>query len=186
MRFSLDPLSHDEVPAYVQAHLAMTVVTYAHLVGPEFAANRWSEVEPRIAEVHHEIDDADRAEAAGETYRRHLVAHNDLGGIVGVMAVGGGVEQWEFDEISDRWTPPAIDYALGHLYTVPGIHGTGLPQQMLDAGLPDRRPAFLWCIADNARAVAFYRRNGFVPDGLAVAAGDWWSSLPMIRMVRQG
>jgi GNAT superfamily N-acetyltransferase len=42
--------------------------------------------------------------------------------------------------------------------------GTGVGQRLLDAAIEDR-DAFLWVFRDNARARAFYVRNGFLPDG---------------------
>jgi ribosomal protein S18 acetylase RimI-like enzyme len=53
---------------------------------------------------------------------------------------------------------------LWSIYLLAAHHGSGLGQGLLDAALGDR-PASLWVLADNPRAIAFYRRNGFEPDG---------------------
>lgn len=45
------------------------------------------------------------------------------------------------------------------------------------------RPAFLWVAEGNPRAIAFYRRNGFIADGTRKIAPDW-ENLAEIRMVR--
>ena len=117
-------------------------------------------------------------------FRRHFIARNARGGVVGVAASGIGVGDWEIDVCGDAWVPPATDWTLDHLYTVTGMHGSGLGQAMLDAALPGRRPAYLWVFTDNVRAVRFYERNGFVPDGLKVDSGESWGSMPMVRMQR--
>ncbi|MDJ0393278.1 GNAT family N-acetyltransferase [Rhodococcus sp. G-MC3] len=52
------------------------------------------------------------------------------------------------------------------LYVLEAFHGTGVGQRLLDAVLVDE-PTELWVAQNNHRAVAFYRRNGFVPDGTA-------------------
>lgn len=52
------------------------------------------------------------------------------------------------------------------LYVLDGYQGTGIGQQLLDAVLTEE-PTELWVAQDNHRAVAFYRRNGFAPDGVA-------------------
>ncbi|WP_236077616.1 GNAT family N-acetyltransferase [Rhodococcus sp. P1Y] len=52
------------------------------------------------------------------------------------------------------------------LYVLDDYHGTGIGQQLLDAVLTEE-PTELWVAQDNHRAVAFYRRNGFIPDGVA-------------------
>ncbi|WP_243056309.1 GNAT family N-acetyltransferase [Nocardioides sp. SR21] len=77
----------------------------------------------------------------------------------------------------DAGTPVEL-YAL---YTRAAYWGTGLGQRLWDAVRPDD-PCSLWVLEDNARAVAFYRRQGFEPDGareLYDDLGTW-----EIRMVR--
>ena len=74
---------------------------------------------------------------------------------------------------------PAELYAI---YTRAAYWGTGLGQRLWDAVRPDE-PCSLWVLEDNARAVAFYRRNGFAADGgreLYDGLGAW-----EIRMVRR-
>jgi GNAT superfamily N-acetyltransferase len=59
--------------------------------------------------------------------------------------------------------------------------GTGVGQQLLDQALGDRA-CFLWVARDNPRAIAFYGRNRFVPDGAEQL--DTLFDIPIIRMVR--
>jgi ribosomal protein S18 acetylase RimI-like enzyme len=53
---------------------------------------------------------------------------------------------------------------LYSLYSLAQCHGSGIGQALLDAVLGDE-PAVLWVAQGNARATAFYRRNGFEFDG---------------------
>lgn len=74
------------------------------------------------------------------------------------------------------------DLQLYMIYQLASEHGTGSGQALLEAAIGDR-PAFLWVAERNPRAIAFYRRNGFEPDGLRDLA-EQWENLAEIRMVR--
>lgn len=185
MTYAIAPLTHDQVGAYVRQHVELTILTYAHVMGPEFAVGRRAELDERVAAVHADVDALVAAERAGvPPRRRHLVARNERGGIVGVGSAGEGVEAWEAGHVGAAWFPPASTFALSHLYTVPGVHGSGLGQRLLDALLPGGRPAYLWVFLENPRAVRFYERNGFGFDGLRCDSGEGWGARPLGRMVR--
>lgn len=77
---------------------------------------------------------------------------------------------------------PPRDWVLGLIYQLESEHGTGSGQALLDAVVGDR-PAYLWVAEQNPRAIAFYRRNGFEPDGERKVAPEW-DNLVEIRMVR--
>jgi GNAT superfamily N-acetyltransferase len=70
---------------------------------------------------------------------------------------------------------------LEGLYVLDAHHGTGVGQSLLDAAIGDR-PAYLWALADNPRAHAFYRRNGFELDG-ATQFDELWQ-ITEVRFVR--
>jgi len=185
MSATIAPLSHAEVDDYVRTHVELTVLTYAHVMGPEFAAGRRGELAERAERVHADLDACAAADRAGNVpARRHLVAHNVRGGIVGVGCAGEGVESWEAEHVGPLWVPPATSFVLAHLYTVPGVHGTGLGQELLDALLPDGRDAYLWVFLENPRAIRFYLRNGFGFDGIACDSGEGWGARPLARMAR--
>jgi GNAT superfamily N-acetyltransferase len=74
------------------------------------------------------------------------------------------------------------DWCLRHMYQYARAHGSGTGQALFDAAVGDR-PAYLWVAEDNPRAIAFYRRNGFLPDG-ARKTEPAWEDLATIRMVR--
>ena len=69
---------------------------------------------------------------------------------------------------------------LQMLYVVESSHGSGAGQALLDAVLGDR-PASLWVAADNPRAHAFYRRNGFQPDGAESSFGPIPRTVRLVR-----
>lgn len=94
------------------------------------------------------------------------------GEIVGFAASGSGR-----DPDAPRETEVYSIYLLSPHF------GSGLGQQLLNATIDDA-PAYLWVGEDNARAQAFYRRNGFVPDGGTRVEDFLGADLPEIRMVR--
>lgn len=61
---------------------------------------------------------------------------------------------------------PPRDWQLYVLYLLAEHHGSGAGQRLVDAVLEDRA-SVLWVADPNPRAQAFYRRNGFLPDGAA-------------------
>ena len=68
------------------------------------------------------------------------------------------------------------------LYVLDAYHGMGVGQALLDAAIGDR-PALVWALGGSpTRALAFYRRNGFEPDGTEVPFQHW--NVPAIRLVR--
>lgn len=77
---------------------------------------------------------------------------------------------------------PPRDRELYSIYLLASHHGSGLGQALLDAALGDR-PASLWVLEDNPRAIAFYRRNSFEADGAAKIDGRF-GGIREIRMVR--
>ncbi|MDT0171062.1 GNAT family N-acetyltransferase [Pseudarthrobacter sp. BRE9] len=80
--------------------------------------------------------------------------------------------------------PPASgDLELWGLYLLVSHQGLGLGRGLITAALGNR-PASLWVAAGNGRAIDFYRRFGFEPDGARDVLADW-EDLPEIRMVRQ-
>lgn len=77
---------------------------------------------------------------------------------------------------------PPRDLELCTIYLLAAHHGSGLGQLLIDAVLGDR-PASLWVLGENPRAIAFYRRNGFEPDGEEKIDADF-GNIREIRLVR--
>jgi len=69
---------------------------------------------------------------------------------------------------------------LTMLYVLARAHGSGAGQALLEAVLADR-PASLWVAADGGRAQAFYRRNGFEPDGATSSFGPISTTVRLVR-----
>jgi L-amino acid N-acyltransferase YncA len=72
---------------------------------------------------------------------------------------------------------------LNGLYCVARVHGSGAGQSLLDAAI-GVESAFLWSAADNPRAAAFYRKNGFELDGEQAEYPMLGTSVAIARWVR--
>ena len=72
---------------------------------------------------------------------------------------------------------------LEGIYVLASHYGSGAGQMLLDAAVGDGG-AYLWIAEDNPRASAFYRRNGFVPDGATAAHELAGTPVRILRMVR--
>ncbi|GAA2175036.1 hypothetical protein GCM10009784_15820 [Arthrobacter parietis] len=72
---------------------------------------------------------------------------------------------------------------LEGLYVLASHYGTGAGQRLVEAGL-GAEPAYLWMAADNPRAHAFYRRNGFRPDGASATHAIVGTPVHIVRLVR--
>ncbi|WP_157749275.1 GNAT family N-acetyltransferase [Jatrophihabitans sp. GAS493] len=67
------------------------------------------------------------------------------------------------------------------LYLARAHWGTGLAETLLQAVIGERA-AHLWVFEANPRAIAFYRKQGFAPDGTAKIDED--TGLAEVRMTR--
>jgi ribosomal protein S18 acetylase RimI-like enzyme len=102
--------------------------------------------------------------------------------IVHVAEVDGELVGWASSSAGRHEERPR-DLELEGLYVLARHHGSGVGQALLDAAL-GTRPAYLWVAADNPRAQAFYRRNGFTPDGATDEHTLVGHPLPALRFVR--
>jgi GNAT superfamily N-acetyltransferase len=75
---------------------------------------------------------------------------------------------------------PAWARQLYVLYVVAADHGSGAGRALLEAVVDPDEPAALWVADPNPRAQAFYRKHGFVADGVAQVE----DGVREIRMVR--
>lgn len=78
---------------------------------------------------------------------------------------------------------PVTDRELWAMYVRAARYGTGLASRLLDAVLP-AGPAELWVFEANPRAIAFYAKHGFTPDGARHVFGADLGHQPEIRLVR--
>lgn len=152
------PAVPDDAERIVDIRLAGWRAAFAHLLSPQFLADLPSDVE-------------DWRDGIARAVRSRTVVAEVDGEVVGFAHSGPSR-----DEDSVR------DWQLFLLYQYPRMHGSGTGQALLDAAIDDR-PTVLWTAEDNPRALAFYRRNGLVPDGTRKIEPAW-EGLAEIRLVR--
>lgn len=127
-------------------------LTYAGLLPPEVLAARDDETNIGVWR-----DRAAAHESAGVSPEgaRTLVAHDERGEAIGWATTG-----------PPRDADPPTTTELWSLYVAPEHHGCGVARRLLAAALPSSAAAHLWVVRGNDRAIAFYRKAGFAPDGL--------------------
>jgi ribosomal protein S18 acetylase RimI-like enzyme len=126
-----------------RVHIAAWHETYTRLVPPGAFDALDDDLETRAARWASIIDD-------------HVTT-------VHVAELDGEIVGWASSSAGRHDDAPR-GLELEGIYVLARHHGSGAGQALLDAALGDR-PAYLWVAADNPRAQAFYRRNGFAADG---------------------
>jgi len=112
--------------------------------------------------------------ARGTTY--WLGVDPDAGGeIVGIAHA---------DAAFEAGAPASLE--LKTLYVLDRAKGSGLATALLHRAVGDDLPAYLWVIEGNARAIRFYRKRGFAPDGAVRDIEPGWPGGRQLRMVRPG
>lgn len=183
---SISKATEADVEEYVHLHVELLNVTYAHVFDPVYAKQRRAEFDERCAAMTEDIREAADADAHDrDPFRQHWVARTELGTMVAVASAGEGIDDWEYRVLGDNWRAPTTTWCIDHLYVVPGLHGSGLAQRMLDLLVPYGH-GYLWTFAANQRAINFYLRNGFSTDGMQAPSGPTWGNSMMDRMVRGG
>lgn len=152
------PATLDDAEGIARVHAGSWRETYGRFVDdPD--TDPWFDVRRRIGMWRSNLEQA--------TFGTVVAA--DETGIVGFAAV----------QATDE--PGAVrPEELTMLYVLARAHGGGAGQALLDAVL-GTRPASLWVAADNPRAHAFYRRNGFAPDGATSSFGPISATVRLVR-----
>ena len=101
---------------------------------------------------------------------------------VRVAELGGSIVGWA-SAGRGRDADAPVPLELEGIYVLAAVYGTGTGQRLLDAAVGDS-PAYLWVMADNPRAHAFYRRNGFAADGAAKSETIGGVPVEVVRLVR--
>ncbi len=117
----------------------------------------WHEAYPgMVSSDYLERFTLERAEKMAFSWRDRLIVAKDGDRVIGFVGYGDrGAEDPDTGEI----------FAL---YVLAEYYGTGVGKQLMDAGLEqlkDYPRACLWVLKDNARAIRFYEKCGFRPDG---------------------
>ncbi|MDO5619214.1 GNAT family N-acetyltransferase [Kocuria sp.] len=176
MSYRIRPGTPADAEALTALRFACQAETYGPLYGTAFVASIQS------------------GTGAAEEDRAHLeapsanvqVAQDDDGVLVGFAIAADGPLGWECAVASDV----IATRQLVSLYTRASTHGTGLGAQLMEAVLKDHDPAepvYLWIMAGNQRADAFYRKHGFTQvDTPPLPAEGAWSGQFTYRMIRPG
>jgi GNAT superfamily N-acetyltransferase len=151
-----------------RVHQQCWIETYESLVPPQFWEHSTEE---------RRIGMWERMLRRREPARRLVLAEVD-GSIVGFALAGAALAR------EHPGFPPAEALEVRMLYLKRSSHGSGVGQQLLDAVLLPGEPAQLWVAEANPRAEAFYRRNGFAPDGVRDPNAHQGTDLTAIRMLR--
>ena len=117
----------------------------------------WHEAYPgMVSSDYLERFTLERAEKMAFSWRDRLIVAKDGDRVIDFVGYGDrGAEDPDTGEI----------FAL---YVLAEYYGTGVGKQLMDAGLEqlkDYPRACLWVLKDNARAIRFYEKCGFRPDG---------------------
>lgn len=185
--FSLREATARDAEALTALRRRCQVQTYGPLFGRQYVRS----IQSAPSGAPDEQPDEYPAGQAGAEDRGHIaepstrvvLAHDRDGEPVGFAIAADGPADWEYGLVGDQ--EPCRE--LVSLYTVDAVHGTGLGARLLETVLDDRSPAepvYLWVMEGNDRAVAFYRKHGFVPleDGLPCEGA--WAGQRTFRMRR--
>jgi ribosomal protein S18 acetylase RimI-like enzyme len=168
MGVSVRPMEPADARQLGAMHHQAWIDTYGAVLGEEYFTRRWTL-----------LDSVSRWQAvltsAADPDMVRLVALG-AGAVVGFVTAGPG------RTVEGR--PCAVrEVELWGLYVARRLHGTGVGQELLDTAIVPGTEAEVWVFRDNARARAFYARNGFEPDG-AQFSDERFPELPEVRLVR--
>lgn len=164
MDFELRQATPDDAEAVVRMHTLAHEECYSHLLSPEFFRSRVASIAERVERRRPHLDVQDP----------RIIALDADGAVVGLADAGPGRDE-----------DGPVELELYSIYTLRRTHGTGLGAALLRAAIGDS-PAYLWVAEGNPRALAFYLKHGFRPDGKRGQLPPEWESLPEFRMVRPG
>lgn len=105
-------------------------------------------------------------------------------GVMGVWVAldGARVIGWA-SASAGRDAEPPYPLEVEGIYVLASHYGTGAGQSLLDAAI-GQQGAYLWMANGNARALSFYERNGFTPDGETDSKTLAGTPIDIIRLTR--
>ena len=151
-----------DAEALTHLHLDCWDDAYAGLIEQDILDGRRADVDQRVATWRGWLTD-------GEVVHLAELAEPTDGGRTGLVGFAGA------------GTGQDIGTELRVLYVRAPWWGTGIGHALLELALADRA-AFLWVLASNGRAIAFYERQGFRLDGTEELHDEGLH----VRMVRAG
>lgn len=140
------PARPEDAAALTDLHLDVWDEAYTGLIASEVLAARRVDPEARAQRWRENI---------ATTSNTVLVAEGTGERLLG-FAIAGAVRDEPAGGLPER--------ELMALYVRAEVYGTGLGHALLRAAIGDG-PASLWVLEGNARAIRFYERQGFRPDG---------------------
>ncbi len=158
MAVTIRPMeTEEEIRGKAQVHWRAWHEAYPGLVSPDYLARLTPE----------------RCEQMAFRWTDGILVAKDEGRVIGFVGYG------------DRGEEAPQTGEIFALYVLSEYYGTGVGAALLEAGLERLRgypQVCLWVLKENRRAIRFYEKHGFVPDGTetfhpAVAAAE-------IRMIR--
>lgn len=133
----------EDADAFYELHRACWREAYAGLMPAEAIERAFSD---RVAYVER------RRDRLGDPARPTWLAEKD-GVAIGFATAGPA-----------RAETPPVEFELYGIYARSAYWGQGVGAALLQAAVGDRA-CYLWVLDGNDRAIAFYRRHGFVLDG---------------------
>lgn len=164
MDFQLRQATPEDAEAVVLMQTQAHEECYPHLLSPEFFRRRRANIPERV----------ERRRPFLATDQPRILALDANNQVVGYADAGPG---------RDDDSPEALE--LYSIYTLRRTYGTGLGAALVSAAVGSG-PAYLWVVENNPRALAFYLKQGFRPDGKRNTLPPEWEALPEFRLVRRG
>lgn len=146
----------------------------------ELQAAAWAIEYPHIADPIRQLAANGIGPAARETKMRQLIVAPQTKSFLAAVQDGVVVGFITVGESRDTDRPGETE--LSWIYFDPTAHGTGFAAELVHAALGDR-PAYLWFAEHNLRALAFYTKLGFAPDGHRRVTGTLFNA-PELRLAR--
>lgn len=163
MDFELRQATPEDAEAVVLMQTLAHEECYADLLSPDFFRHRRASIPERVQ----------RRRAFLATEEPRILAYDTNNDLVGYADAGPGRE----DD-----APEALE--LYSIYTLRRTYGTGLGAALVSAAVGSG-PSYLWVLENNPRALAFYLKQGFRPDGKRNTLPPEWEALPEFRLVRR-
>ena len=137
--------------------------------------NSWHEAYPGLVSQEY-LDKLtlEKCEKMAFSWRDNIIIAKDNGRVIGFVGYG------------DRGSESPDNGEIFAMYVLSEYYGTGVGQKLMEAGLEQLKnyPRIcLWVLKENKRAIRFYQKCGFVPDGEEMTSSV--INAAEIRMVKE-